>query len=110
MKNILKTIAIIGIYVLFYLYGARTYENGEECIPENKPRITTPDSGTEGRKSINEAKKYEIMMLKGFGEKRSKQIIEFREEMGGFKGMEDLVTVPGIGEKRYKYLRKKFSL
>ena len=50
------------------------------------------------------------MMLKGYGEKLSKQIIEFREEMGGFKGMEDLVSVPGIGEKRYEYLREKFSL
>ena len=110
MKNIFKIIAVMGIYVIFYLYGARAYENGEKYVGENQPHITTPDSGTEGRKSINEAKKYEIMMLKGYGEKLSKQIIEFREEMGGFKGMEDLVSVPGIGEKRYEYLREKFSL
>ena len=110
MKLILKTALLIGIYVIFYIYGAIVVENGEEYITEKKPRITTPDMGTEGRKSINEVKKYEIKKMKGFGDKMAKQLVEFRDEMGGFKGMEDLLSVPGIGEKRYEYLRKKFSL
>ncbi len=110
MKVIFKAIAIIGIYIIFYIYGAKTVENGEEYAVENKPQITVPDLGTEGKKSINKAKKYDIKQVKGFGDKRAKQVIECREELGGFKGMEDLVNVSGIGVKRYEKLREKFSL
>jgi competence protein ComEA len=47
---------------------------------------------TADAKSISEA-------LNGVGQKKAEAIVKYREEKGLFKTAEDLVNVPGIGEK-----------
>jgi len=37
--------------------------------------------------------------LSGIGQKKAEAIVKYREEKGSFKTAEDLVNVPGIGEK-----------
>lgn len=37
--------------------------------------------------------------LKGIGLKKAEAIVKYRTENGDFKSIEDLVNVPGIGEK-----------
>ena len=49
-----------------------------------------------GRLNINEAGIEELCKLKGIGEKRAKDIIEYREACGGFKTIEDIMKVKGI--------------
>ena len=110
MKRVLKITFVVAMVVLLYFYGKTAVLNGEKYTPSVTEHITEPDTGTEGKKNINEATKYDIKKVKGFGEAYAKNIIEYRNQVGGFKGMEDLINVYQIGKERYERLRNKFSL
>lgn len=62
----------------------------------------TPDNNTGGEKiNINTADAETLEKLDGIGEKMSQRIIKYREENGGFKQIEDIMKVKGIGEKTF---------
>ncbi|OHB98151.1 MAG: hypothetical protein A2Z57_09685 [Planctomycetes bacterium RIFCSPHIGHO2_12_39_6] len=46
---------------------------------------------------INKAPWYELMLLPKLGEAKAKAIVAYREEYGGFKTMDELSNVKGIG-------------
>jgi len=48
---------------------------------------------------LNKSTAEQLMTLKGIGKKKAQAIILYREKMGDFKSIEDLVKVKGIGEK-----------
>lgn len=50
--------------------------------------------------NINTATREELMTLNGVGEATANAIVEERERNGAFASTEDLVRVPGIGEKK----------
>jgi len=49
--------------------------------------------------NINTANEEQLMAVKGLGEKKAKAIIEYRQQNGNFKAVEDLTQVKGISEK-----------
>ena len=55
--------------------------------------------------NLNTATVSQIAALPGIGEKTAERIIEYREKNGGFKKVEDLMNVKGIGEKRFLKLK-----
>ena len=54
---------------------------------------------------LNRATARELIQLPGVGEVIAKRIVDFREEHGPFKRVEDLMKVKGIGEKSLKKIR-----
>ena len=54
---------------------------------------------------LNRATARELVQLPGVGEVIAKRIIDFREEHGPFKRVEDLTKVKGIGEKSLEKIR-----
>lgn len=50
--------------------------------------------------NINTADKESIMALPGIGEVLAQRIIAYRNQHGNFSGIEQLMNVEGIGEKR----------
>ncbi len=52
-----------------------------------------------GKVNINNASLEELAQLKRVGPKYAERIINYREEHGGFKQVEDITNVPGIGPK-----------
>lgn len=54
---------------------------------------------------INSADTSELILLNGIGEYLAGQIIAYREENGGFRNIEELINVSGIGEKIFDSIR-----
>ncbi|MDY0408500.1 helix-hairpin-helix domain-containing protein [Virgibacillus soli] len=76
--------------------------------------ITVPAIGNASQQSqkvrINHATKEEIETLNGIGPSKAQAIIDFREENGLFKNVDDLLQVPGIGEKTLENLREQIQI
>ena len=49
--------------------------------------------------NINTATIEELTQLKGVGEKLAAKIVDYRTQNGPFKMVEDIMKVPGIGQK-----------
>jgi len=55
--------------------------------------------------NINTATKEELTTLKGVGDKRAQEIIDYRKKNGNFKSVDELEKVPGIGPGLMKQIR-----
>ena len=55
--------------------------------------------------NLNAATLDQLETLPGIGRKTAERIIEFRTKSGGFKRIEELMNVKGIGEKSFRKLK-----
>ena len=70
---------------------------GDKCSEDSSKVITkAPGISADGRVNINTASISELCTLNGIGEKRAKDIIEYRETYGEFRTIEDIMKVKGI--------------
>lgn len=65
---------------------------------------------TEKKVSINSATQASLDSLPGIGEVFSKRIIEYRTQNGGFKTIDELKKVTGIGDSLYENLKNLICL
>ncbi len=59
--------------------------------------------------NINTATKEELTSIKGIGDRRAQDIIDYRTKNGPFKAVEDLAKVPGIGPGFMKRMRSQIT-
>lgn len=61
--------------------------------------------------SLNQASVSELSSkLKGVGEKKAQAIVEYRQKNGGFKRIDELKNVKGIGDKLFEKNRSNLVL
>lgn len=60
--------------------------------------------------NLNHATLSQLDDLPGIGPVIAERIIQFREDNGPFKRIEDLMNVPGIGEKTFLKLEERISV
>lgn len=58
-----------------------------------------------GKINLNTATVAELMTLPYVGEEMAKNIIEYREKHKGFKNIEELKAIKGVGKKKYENLK-----
>lgn len=98
---------------------AATVEDGQQIrVPRAGERPAAPGEpggggatggagGSTGAKlSLASATVDQLDQLDGIGPTLAKRIVEYREKEGGFKSVEELREVEGIGEKRFAALRE----
>ena len=58
-----------------------------------------------GQVNLNTASVSQLETLPGIGKATAERILEYRQKNGGFKKVEDLMNVRGIGEKSFLKLK-----
>ncbi|WP_374965853.1 helix-hairpin-helix domain-containing protein [Lysinibacillus sp. RS5] len=91
---------------------------GEKLDEITSNMLTMPTSGTsqgnngmeDQKVNLNKADEAALTTLSGIGPSKAQSIISYREENGGFKTIEDLKKVTGIGEKTYEKLKDSITV
>ena len=60
--------------------------------------------------NINKASITELKQITGIGESTANKIIDYRENVGKFKKIEDLKEVKGIGDSKYESIKDKITI
>lgn len=60
--------------------------------------------------NINTANISELKQITGIGESTANKIIDYRENVGKFKKIEDIKEVKGIGDAKYEILKNKITI
>lgn len=60
--------------------------------------------------NINTANISELKQITGIGESTANKIIDYRENVGKFKKIEDIKEVKGIGDTKYESLKNKITI
>lgn len=89
-------------------------KKGEEPPEFNQPVTINSESvektESESTININTATKEELMQLSGIGAVKAQNIINYREEQGSFKTIEELKEVSGIGERTFEQLKENIAV
>lgn len=83
------------------------------CIDHNNKYTNISNEtnqGTSNKISLNNASKEELMTLNGIGESKANAIIEYRNNNGLFKQIEDITNVKGIGNSVYEKIKDRLTL
>lgn len=83
----------------------------DEYITEGNGNNMGNSNSKEGEKvNINEAMQTELEELPGIGPSLASRIIEYREQNGDFKKIEELQNVKGIGDAKYDDIKDKVTV
>jgi len=84
----------------------RTSDDSLKNAEKEKKTKSKKEIALEGKQiNINTASKEELMLLPGVGESTASKIIEYREQNNGFKNIEDIMEVKGIGKKKFEKMK-----
>ncbi|MDH5160195.1 helix-hairpin-helix domain-containing protein [Heyndrickxia oleronia] len=83
---------------------------GEEINVSLFDEAVSTTNNSEGKVNINSANKDQLQTIPGIGPSKADAIIEYREQKGEFKKIEDIKNVTGIGEKTYEKLKDSISI
>jgi competence protein ComEA len=81
---------------------------GEEKIIE--PTVGSVQNQGDGKVNLNKASEAELQTLTGVGPAKATAIIEYRDQNGGFKKVEEIMEISGIGEKTFEKFKDQITV
>ncbi len=94
------TLYLLGSLGLLFLEGSLYRDPSVPAVLER----TSPVSPEDLRVDLNRVDYDELVNIPNIGPKLAEQILQYRREHGGFRSVEELDLVPGIGEKKLELL------
>lgn len=89
--------------------AARVKDGDKILVPAEGEEGSTNAGAVQGAQgsliNLNTATISDLDSLPGIGPALAQRILDFRERNGGFRTVEDLLEVPGIGSKKFEELR-----
>lgn len=74
-------------------------------IQESFSKQMSGSQTEDSRIDLNKATMSQLIKLPGIGPSKARAIVEYREKIGKFTDLEQLMEVPGIGEKTFERLK-----
>ena len=67
--------------------------------------VVAGEAENDGKINLNKATKEELMTLPGVGASRAESIIQYRNENGGFKSIDEIMLISGIKEGLFEKIK-----
>lgn len=105
LSKILKDETVIVINT----YKVNNEKNESDTSSNNYSIETETVTQNNSLININTATKEELMTLSGIGESKANAIISYRTENNGFKNIDEILEVSGIGESLYAIIKENIT-
>lgn len=82
-----------------YASGQAGFSDMEEISSDESPKV-----------NLNTATKEQLMTLRGIGEAKASDIIQYRQEQGPFHRIEDIMEISGIKEAAFEKIKNNITV
>lgn len=106
----LKSEMVIYVYNDTEIKEKSNKLNCDTVCQDNVIEVNNCIQDTNDLVNINTASIEELITLDGIGASKAQSIIEYRKNNGGFKSIEELKNVSGIGESVYLKIKDKITI
>ena len=100
---------VIGTYILL-CFNLLMFYPAKDKTPDSAIIVYKSEEELNRKTNINTATKRKLIKLEGIDEVLASRIIQYREENGEFKSIEEIMNIYGIGKGKFNAIKDKISV